>query len=92
MEKLSVIRQLFNLIKIRERKEGQIRSLKWAEKVMKNHIERIGEEPTLMWGLHTIQNQMNREFRELDTIKEDIKELSQGNDADYQVALSISQA
>ena len=72
MEKLSTARQLYNLIKIRERKEGQIRTLKWQERV--------------------VHNQLDREFKELQTILEDIDDLSRGNEADAIIAQSLAQA
>ncbi len=48
--------QLRNLVEIRERKEGQIRSLKWVARV--------------------VQNQLDREFKELETIREAIEEMA----------------
>ncbi len=48
--------QLQNLVDMRKRKEGQIRSLKWMARV--------------------VQNQLDREFRELETIREAIEEMA----------------
>ncbi len=53
---ITLEQQLRNLIEIRERKEGQIRSLKWMARV--------------------IQNQLDREFKELETILEAIAEMA----------------
>ncbi len=53
---ITLEQQLQNLIEMRERKEGQIRSLKWMARV--------------------VQNQIEREFKELETILEAIEELS----------------
>lgn len=53
---ITLEQQLQNLIEMRERKEGQIRSLKWMARV--------------------VQNQIEREFKELETILEAIKEMA----------------
>lgn len=53
---ITLEQQFQNLIEMRERKEGQIRSLKWMARV--------------------VQNQIEREFKELETILEAIKEMA----------------
>ncbi len=53
---ITLEQQLQNLIEMRERKEGQIRSLKWMARV--------------------VQNQLDREFKELETILEAIEEMA----------------
>lgn len=78
--KLSKASQLYNLICMRERKEGQIRSLRWGMEILDNQHDREPDEPRrrmLAWALSAFNKQLQREHNELGTIKEDIEDLKQ---------------
>ena len=84
--------QLQNLVDMRKRKQGQVRSLEWVAEIVQAEINKNFEQleasdpdqrkdkdgwiRSLKWVQWAIQKQLVREFKELETIREAIEEMA----------------
>lgn len=84
--------QLQNLVDMRKRKQGQVRTLEWAVEIVQAELgknfeqletveldqkkDKEGQIRALKWMERVIQNQLRRELKELETIREAIEEMA----------------
>lgn len=89
---ITLEQQLQNLIDMRKRKQGQVRSLEWVAEIVQAELnknfeqleaidldqkkDKDGQIRSLKWVARVVQNQLVREFKELETIREAIEEMA----------------